>query len=165
MYSDEIMDTLYNIVKQAIEEFNVQEKYLIENDLSERCICARFAMNLTHILQETEYRNYIVDVEYNRGADGHERSIKRLDNIPITVDLIVHKRGLDCQYGYDNLLCIEMKKVKNRCGCDNDETRLSKMTDSLHGFCYKLGVMIVINDKENELQIKSLFVSGKRMVT
>ncbi|MCD8326162.1 MAG: hypothetical protein LUC90_05615 [Lachnospiraceae bacterium] len=94
--------SLKDIVDKAIKTFNEQEKYLLENDLSERCICARFAMHLSNVLKGTEYSEYLVDVEYNRSADGCERGIKRLDNHPITVDLIVHKRGYDCDYGFDN---------------------------------------------------------------
>lgn len=118
MEDNNLTISLKNIVEQAIDTFNVQERYLMENDLSERCMCARFAMRLTEALRGTPYHEYIVDVEYNRGADGCERAIKRIDNTPITVDLIVHKRGLDCNYEFDNLLCIEMKKSKNRYGCN-----------------------------------------------
>ena len=154
---------LVNIMSQAICTFNEQEYYLIENDLSERCICARFAMHLTKALENTGYSNYIVDVEYNRGADGYERSIKRLHEKPITVDLIVHKRGFDCNYGFDNLICIEMKKSSNRIGCDLDEQRLANMTDNQHGYGYSCGVMILINMKAKELLIKKIFVGGKEI--
>lgn len=33
------------------------------------------------------------------------------DDAPITVDLIVHKRGQSYEYGFTNLICVEMKKV------------------------------------------------------
>ena len=58
------------IVEQAVNSFNRKEQYLIKNDLSERCICARFAMHLAQALENSPYSKYEVDVEYNRGADG-----------------------------------------------------------------------------------------------
>ena len=163
MHTNASGNVLYEIVKESLESFNAQEQYLIENDLSERCMCARFAMHLTHTLSNTIYHDYIVDVEYNRGANGCERAIKRINNAPITVDLIVHKRGVDCHYGFDNLLCIEMKKSKNRHGCDGDENRLQKMTGPDYGFCYKLGVMLIIDWKDKQLKIKSLFAKGRKI--
>ena len=154
---------LENIVCEAIRVFNEQERYLIENDLSERCVCARFAMTLSEILRHTQYKEYIVDVEYNRGIDGSERAIKRLCDAMIVVDLIVHKRGYDCKYGSDNLICIEMKKLKNRRGCMSDEDRLKKMTACNYGFCYKLGIMLIIDDELNIIKIKSKFSNGTQI--
>lgn len=157
------INNLRTIVEAAIEKFNLQEQYLIKNDLSERCICAKFAMHLTQTLKNTQYEDYLVDVEYNRGADGYERAIKRIADTPITVDLVVHKRGYDCHYGFDNLICVEMKKSANRKGCSKDEERLSKMTDTDYGFHYKLGAMIIIDSKSKQLRIKSLFCCGQKI--
>lgn len=148
---------LKNIVDEAIEKFNEKEEYLIRNDLSERCICAKFALYLTESLKDTEYSDYIVDVEYNRGAMGKESGIKKMDNNPITVDLIVHKRGYDNIYGFINLICIEMKKSTDRRGCVDDEARLRKMCSYEYNFLYSIGFMILINMKQNCLEIKTSF--------
>ena len=150
-------DKLLQVITDAITLFEANDGYLIENDLSERCICARFAVCLTKALDNTQYSSYCVDVEYNRGMDGKERSLKRIDDKPITVDLIVHKRGYDCQYGFDNLICIEMKKSTNRIGCKSDEARLQKMTSNDYGFCYKLGVMLLIDMDTNQIKVHSIF--------
>lgn len=64
-------------------------------------------MHLTTALQGTEYSDYIVDVEYNRGADGIEQNTKRLYDDPITVDLIVYKRGYETTYGFNNLIVLK----------------------------------------------------------
>lgn len=154
---NEFKKKLKDIITNAINNFNCKEVYLIKNDLSERCICARFAMHLTTVLQDTEYSEYIVDVEYNRGADGTERSTKRLDDRCITVDLIVHKRGCDATYGFDNLICAEMKKSTDRRGCESDELRLKNMIDPKFGFCYKTGFMILINMQKCILEIKEQY--------
>ena len=151
------------IVEQAVNSFNRKEQYLIKNDLSERCICARFAMHLAQALENSPYSKYEVDIEYNRGADGKERAIKRLCNDIIVVDLVVHKRGYDERIGFDNLICIEMKKTSNRKGCDSDEKRLKNMTGADYGFCYNLGIMILIDNKQNLLRIKSRFCEGNQL--
>lgn len=146
-----------HIVDAAISEFNINEKYLIENDLSERCICARFAMYLSRALIDSRYEGYYVDVEYNRGTYGEDYSPKQIEDKKIVVDLIVHKRGYDAEVGYDNLICIEMKKSTDRRGCNNDEERLRKMTDYRYGFNYKIGIMLIINMSEHKLEVKNSF--------
>lgn len=148
---------LKNIIEQAIEAFNEKEEYLIKNDLSERCICARFATYVTEALKTSEFYDYVVDVEYNRGAMGKEDGIKKMDNNPITVDLIVHKRGYDVWDGFINLICIEMKKSTDRRGCTSDEERLRKMCSNEYAFRYSSGFMIVINMNDNRLEIKESF--------
>lgn len=151
------------LVTAAVREFNRREHYLIENDLSERCMCARFAMYLEYQLREMGLQGYVADVEYNRGMDGYECCQKCLDDSLISVDLIVHKREWDNNYGFYNLLCMEMKKSNNSRGCRADEERLKKMTDSDHGFCYKAGIMLWVDMKHKELQIKAVFRDGKQV--
>ena len=153
-YQQELMD----IVDAAIKEFNRKEKYLIENDLSERCICARFAMYLSKALTNTRYQDYDVDVEYNRGAYGEELNAKIMEDKRIVVDLIVHRRGYDPEVGYDNLICMEMKKSTDRRGCSNDEERLQKMTDYSYGFNYEIGIMLLVDMSEYKLEVKKYFL-------
>ena len=155
-----IQNQLENIVINAVNAFNENEKYLIENRLSERCMCARFAMHLTKALTNTPFSDYIVDVEYNRGARGHTYEIKRINNRPITVDLIVHKRGYDPHLGFDNLVCMEMKVSTDRRGCTDDEERLEIMTNINNYFCYYIGFMLLVNMERNKkcLEIKRKFV-------
>lgn len=147
-------DQLKEIVRSAISAFNDKEKYLIENDLSERCICARFAMYLEDALRNTDYCNFVVDVEYNRGAMGKERGTKKLDAHPITVDLIVHKRAKDPMTGFQNLVCMEMKKSTDRRGCVDDINRLTKLCCMDYSFCYTIGFMLLINMTSNCIEIK-----------
>lgn len=154
---EDIKIELKSIVDKALNSFNQSEKYLIENNLSERCICSRLMLHLTNALRQTEFSDYVVDVEYNRGMDGKERSIKRIDDSPITVDLIIHKRGYDCDYGFDNLICIEMKKSTDRRGLNADKERLRKMTSYDYGFCYRTGFMIVVDKKNKALVINEQF--------
>ena len=153
----EYQQDLMRIVEIAMNDFNQKEKYLIKNDLSERCICARFAMYLSKALIQTRYRDYDVDVEYNRGTHGKEFTVKSIEQKPIVVDLIVHKRGYDIKNGFNNLICMEMKKSTNRRGCKDDEIRLNKMVDYRYGFNYKIAIMVLINMPEQQLEIKNVF--------
>lgn len=74
----EKQNELQNIVEQAISQFNDLENYLLDRDLSERCICAKFAVYLERALENTRYSDYIVDVEYNRGMEGNEYAKKKV---------------------------------------------------------------------------------------
>lgn len=129
-------------LETALQSFNLNEQYLISRDLSERCICAKFASYLERVIAESEFNEYVVDVEYNRGSRGNEHAAKILNGQKIVVDLIVHKRGYDEQEGFDNLLCIEMKKTYKRYDLSSDIRRLKIMTDRFSGFGYKAGFMI-----------------------
>lgn len=116
-------------LNSALQSFNQNEQYLISRDLSERCICAKFASYLERAIAESEFCEYVVDVEYNRGSRGNEHAAKVLNGHNIVVDLIVHKRGYDEQRGFNNLFCIEMKKAYKRCDLSSDKERLRILTD------------------------------------
>ncbi|MCH5350535.1 MAG: hypothetical protein J1F39_01010 [Clostridiales bacterium] len=149
---------LVRIVLQAIESFNLCEDYLISHDLSERCICSKFAQYLDREIQSSEFVGYKTDIEYNRGCAGNEYALKRMDDGKLMVaDLIVHKRGYDANYGFDNLICIEMKKCSKESKLRSDLERLKKMTTNDYGFCYKIGLMLVANACDGKLEIYKKF--------
>lgn len=160
-------NTLLLITKDALKAFNKNELFLIENDLSERCICAKFAIYLERILSETPYENYDVDVEYNRGRGGNDSAAKMMHGKKIVTDLIVHKRGKNEEGEYDNLICIEMKKEYKHLDMENDKKRLEVLTDKYCGFGYKLGLMIVARrDKKKNicgLSVDSIYVDGRKI--
>ena len=92
-----------------------------------------------------------------KGKNRKERE-QILSNKNIVVDLIVHKRGYDENFGYDNLICIEMKKSndsRRTQGIMDDEERLKKLTNYQYSFNYQIGLMLVVNIKKKELYIKS----------
>ena len=155
---------LLNCVNQAIADFNQNECYLIKNDLSERCICAKFAIYLNNIIKSSEFSEYEVDVEYNRGYDGKDFKPKKLFEGNIVVDLIVHKRGYNSNYGFDNLICIEMKKLYHRYSLTDDKDRLKALTDDVYGFGYEIGFMIVAEKtlRECKLSIDEFFCNSNR---
>lgn len=148
---------LLEIITKTISEFNSKETYLIKNNLSERCICSKFAQYLNEEIKSNDnYSGYEVDVEYNRGIHGNEMESKKLFDSNITVDIIIHKRGYNPDFGFDNLICIEMKKSNDRrgmAGIERDQKRLEALTNYEQGFCYKLGIMLLANIKEQRLEI------------
>jgi len=161
---------LVSLVTSALDEFNAQESYLIQNDLSERCICSKFAQHLQESLKKSpDYPDYVVDVEYNRGAKGKEYLPKRdpNNNKIIIVDLIVHKRGYNPNVhrhgarnivGFSNLICIEMKKSNNTRNIQADKDRLEMMTGTEGDFTYTAGFMLVVNMKKKLIEIESQFL-------
>jgi len=140
-------DILEEIAKKTINLFNENEKYLLNKDLSERCIVSKFAMHLDSILKEyyEEYTDYQVDVEYNRNyKEGHYVSKMNPDNEKnIVVDLIVHRRGED-----KNLICMEFKKKSNRRSIDSDIKRLKMMTNNNGIYRYMAGFMMIIDSEK-----------------
>jgi len=149
-------DELKTIISHAINDFNLHYKYLIEKDVSERCICSAFARCVEKRLPDREeYNNVFVDVEYNRGAKGNERAPKHLHDKHIVVDLIVHRRGYDNERGFYNLICVVMKKSTDRRGYEADKIRLQEMVSYDYGFIYKCGYMINADMSEHILKIEA----------
>lgn len=140
-----------NIIEEAIRKFNENEKYLLENDLSERCICAKFMSYLEHEIKGSPFYDYKVDVEYNRGNNGNTSALKQLEGKNIVVDLIIHKREIQRDGGFDNLVCIEMKKARYKNKINADISRLEKMTCYTYGFNYQAGFMIIIDKTQMKI--------------
>lgn len=152
----ETQEKIKSCIDAAIDNFNRNEQYLISRDLSERCICAKFAVYLERVIANSDFCGYAVDVEYNRGNCGNEYAAKCLNGQKIVVDLIVHKRGYDHEAGFDNLICIEMKKAYKRPDLSHDKERLRIMTNRQYGFGYQAGYMIVAaaNKRLDEYQLR-----------
>jgi len=143
---------ILEVLKNAITNFNQSEQYLIKNDLSERCICAKFASYIEKALVDSPFSDYVVDVEYNRGYDSKDYASKKLDGKKIYADLIVHKRECDPNTGFDNLFCIEMKKEYVKPDLTSDLERLTIMTNQYRKFKYRAGFMIMVRaDKKADI--------------
>ena len=86
------------ILEAALRRLESNDRHLLENDLSERCIAARLAMYL-----QQEFQGWAVDVEYNRAGDIAKRlalpqecarRFNRDGEALAVPDVIVHQRGL-----------------------------------------------------------------------
>lgn len=148
---------LISILEKAITDFEATDRDLLEIDVSEQCMCARLAYHLQRELENSEYSDYIVDCEYNRGMEKVDDSIKKHQGKNVRLDIAVHKRpydqGNEC---YHNLMCIEMKKSdSSRKKRDKDRERLLEMTQICHGFQFALAAFIIAD--KNHLNIANLY--------
>ena len=101
-------------VEEALRAFQQQDRYLLEHNLSERCIAARVAFHL-----QRSFPEYSVDVEYNRAGDVPKRlelpeecanSVDDDGRALVVPDVIVHHRGPAYQSGFRFL------RICDRCG-------------------------------------------------
>lgn len=148
-------ELLKTIIKKSIELFNANDLFMIENDYHEQNIAQKLAFYIEKHLMDFNLQEYDVDVEFNRGYNGDNSASKKLDGSNIRIDIAVHKREYDILCGYENLICIEMKKSTNRRGIFEDKKRLKSLTSLEKGYLYQYGIMIIINIQENKLEIES----------
>ena len=101
-----------DLIQKAINRFNNESDCisLIKCDVSERDLCAQLMCILKDELKQTEFSDYCVNIEYNRGMDGDLNKAKMIDNKLAVLDLVVHKIIPDEDTGFNNLICIEKKK-------------------------------------------------------
>lgn len=161
-----LLDMLFTANKEILK--NDMKNILI--DVSERNLCASLMSKMKPLIDKSKFRDYYVDVEYNRNY-GDVKTI--IDNegcvIQITCDLIIHSRR-ENEYR-DNLLTLEMKKanapVKEK---EKDKKRLkimtrdlcnvscmTKGTDSMHVCGYMIGVYYEIDNVEKDILFEIYF--------
>lgn len=135
MERQDVEDRLNRALRRLAEE----DRYLLENNLSERCIAARLAMHL-----QPEFPEHKTDAEYNRKGRAPKRLglpeecanyIDENGDALAVPDVIVHQRGEDGP----NVLVLELKKTTNPDGLDCDRTRVLAFRDELH---YEFGALI-----------------------
>jgi len=150
----ETQKQITDVLERTIRRFNKNERYLMENKLCERCICAQFAMYLNRSIRRSCFTGYAIDVEYDRGMGGNDAGKKRLFGFDTYLDLIVHKRGYDPITGYDNLFAIEMKWQGEP--FESDKDRLRALVDNQYGFNYAAGfaIRIICDDNRSIYELK-----------
>lgn len=119
---------------------SLQRLYDIDYDnirfgVSERNICARLAHHMENILRDYDnshnngniFRNYFVDVEYNRMGNGDIKRYENSAHLPqnMVSDLLIQSRGVE-----RNLLAVEMKRKRNYKKVKDDKDRLKSMVSS-----------------------------------
>ena len=114
-YKDSTIKNLKTLVIKAIDTFILEDKGLIQRELSERALCGALMIRLYEVIKTSIYSDYYVDVEFNRRKTRVYNDVKRLPNdkgklVNITTDIIVHGRGELPEGKTDNLIAIEMKK-------------------------------------------------------
>ena len=119
------MDEIKKILTKLWNEFQEKERYLFENDLSERCISSNFAKCL---VLSGEFDGYDIDCEYNRELNelkeiktikdkfsgliksGEISEYDEVEKYRVYPDIIIHQRGIKEK----NFIVIEMKKNTQR---------------------------------------------------
>jgi hypothetical protein len=126
-------------LNNALRKVGENDRYLLEFDLSERCIAARLALYL-----QAEFPGYNVDIEYNRDGAAPKRlnlpeacaNFRNEDGEALVVPcVIVHKRGPDGP----NVLVLELKKTTNREPRNCDRARVRALRERLG---YSFGALI-----------------------
>lgn len=162
-------EKLKNIFEEANMSFLKEERSLFDIKVSERTLCGALMLHLTEKIKGTDFKEYKVDVEYNRNKGGKLKTIKNSDYkvININCDLILHSRGEYIEQ--DNLIAIEMKKSTGRIGDKiKDKERLEALTknsfDDIWSFdgksfpehvCrYVIGVYYEINYRKSTILIE-----------
>jgi hypothetical protein len=143
MDQEEVTRRLNNALQQLMEH----DRYLLEFDLSERCIASRLALYL-----QNEFPEYSVDVEYNRQGDRPKRlglpeecaNFRNAQGEALAVpDVIVHRRGPDGP----NILVLELKKTTNWDAPDCDRARVRAFRAQLG---YSFGALIECETRQGE---------------
>lgn len=143
---------------EANRAFIEKDYVLLDEEVSERCLCGALMHELNKQLEKNGCNNYYADIEFNRNKKG----IKQLPNDDgfinnILPDIIVHSRGKETP---DNLLVLEMKKSSaNQQDMEKDRNRIRKMTkqncdEGCYSYKYKLGVYYEVNFEEKQIIVE-----------
>lgn len=156
---------LLMVMENAIKDFNDQDVFLLQNDLHETSIASCLKKHIENQIKgDDRFQDIYVDIEYNRGAGGDVSAIKKMaidddEKKEIRIDIAITSREYDDNYGFHNLISVEIKKEWNK-PWDDDLKRLQKLTAVLdvepsEMFGYLLGVFIVCN--KNKMWIERAY--------
>ncbi|MBQ9313686.1 MAG: hypothetical protein IJ220_01605 [Clostridia bacterium] len=159
------LDEIMKIVNSTLDLLYKNEKYLFENDVSERNLVFHFSRYFCLLLEKNnKYKEYSVDCEYNRNSF-NERKYKELiyekKKHKINPDFILHERGSN----NNNILAIEFKKNSNNNNSqiNRDYWKLKGLTNELGVYKYKLGLFIRFGIRRDKVIIKA-FINGKEKI-
>lgn len=155
-----LSQSLESIVNKAIKAFICKDGVLLKRNLAERTLCGALMKRLYDVLNSKgyeEFKDYFVDVEFNRRYANKNNAVKELLDIPKTImvsnakkittpnknvaqegkkksrrifnDIIVHGRGVLKSELPDNLIAIEMKKNLRDTECYNSQYDILKNED------------------------------------
>lgn len=150
-----MINELIELVNYTLDELYNKEKYLFENNSSERNLVFHFSNYfLNNIEKNKKFKDYNVECEYGNNHQFKKTILINNKLHQIYPDFILHKRGTNDF----NLLAIEFKKNKSK--SDKDELKLITLTDNNFKYKYKLGLFI--NLKKTREQVKIIkYINGK----
>lgn len=127
-YLEKDISFLRNSINTALDELYLNNQYLFDNGLCERCIAHKFAIYLE---RKEVFNNYFVDCEYNRayssrnGGIGTKKVTSKDGN---SIDIVITKRNDNPE---DDYVCFEVKKWNNTRGVkgfNEDREKLEVLT-------------------------------------
>jgi hypothetical protein len=152
-------------MQEAIEQFEKDDKALIERNVNERSITHKLAEHLQKVFDEC---GYDVDCEYNRrGEDTKRLKFKfskceptDIDSKTVYPDIIVHKRGKK-----ENLLVIEAKKSGSSTDdqCIDVQKLIAFTKDARYKYRFGLFLLIDVREGQKKLIDECWFHCGERI--
>src|SRR6202012_3697637 len=140
----------------ALKEFYAREAFLFEQDLGERALTHRLAVQL-----ERQFPDFEVDCDFDRlGArtlNLPRGSIVSTDDHlgkSTYPDIVVHQRAIP-----NNLLAIEVRKASNHQPVEHDRQKLRALTDPHFWFAYSIGVLVVLG--KNNVTASEVYVASE----
>lgn len=129
--SNNVYNDLVNLFLSANDNMTEKNAALFYSNSSERSICGALMLSMHDYLGNTPFREYYVDIEYNRNRGGLVKTIIDKDEVitNVTCDLVLHSRGVFNDQ--DNLIAVEMKKAtRPEEEKESDKKRLIALTQS-----------------------------------
>lgn len=155
MINNNLNEELITLVNYTLDELYTKEKYLFENNSSERNLVFHFSRYfLNNIEKNIKFKDYNVECEYGNNYQFKKTIFIDNKEYQIYPDFILHKRGSN-DY---NLLAIEFKKNKSK--SQKDELKLMALTDNNFEYKYKLGLFINLNKTREQVKIIK-YANGK----
>jgi hypothetical protein len=149
------MRTELDKVVAALKEFYAREAVLFEQDLGERTLTHRLAVQV-----ERQFPDYEVDCEFDRlgprTLNLPRGSIVSTDDHlgkSIYPDIVVHQRAVP-----KNHIAIEVRKASNHQPVEHDRHKLRALTDQNIWFAYWIGVLVALG--KSGVTSSEVFVSA-----
>lgn len=162
------LEDLYTLFEDAFRAFTRKDAVSIRDNVAERNLCGRLAIQFELRLANFGLDKYYADPEYNRKQNGLVKTILNgeFEIVQVTCDLLLHSRG---EQGRDNLIAIEMAKPdKTADQIRSDRHRLMALTkqsfDNIwsydgkthpeHVCGYMLGAFIMVDQTDNSATVE-----------
>jgi hypothetical protein len=150
------MRTELDKVVAALKELYAREALLFEQDLGERTLTHRLAVEM-----ERQFPDFEVDCDFDRlgprTLNLPRGSIVSTDDHlgkSIYPDIVVHQRAVP-----KNHIAIEVRKASNHQPVEHDRHKLRALTDQHIWFAYWIGVLVLLG--KSGVTSSEVFVSGE----
>lgn len=142
-------------VNTALSNLYMNDVFLFEKGLCERCINHRFAK----YLEEQKFDDYYIDCEYNKSHLNKKSEIKSVSSPHGNyIDIIITKRS---GRNKGDLVCFETKRSNNYNNRKKDRENLEILTGKDGRFGYKIGFYVIFGPTRDKVKIE-VYEKGKK---